>query len=313
MDGRAKVVFPTVSQLSEYRNTAATASSTSPDVVALSTLGFEPIEEEDNLVVIVSPSPDDEDGLRKMNELLLSEDIKNPILLLNHHMVPIRGPGAKFEQVYHLRLLSVQYMTTEEASRNGTGTANGSESNEVGGAMALDEDWDDNETEDEIPNQSVARENDNDAELEAAMNHAHGLGSHQGVTRAMVIRAYPRPWHVFVDTSPDTDADFEVAATFDDAPGQDDVNRAIVECLEGSEMEDELVAQQMQEALESGQLNAVSEILGLGKSARTDTETGEGTDGGEGSEGGTINLDGIIEDEDDDFYDDWDPWGTDTV
>jgi len=71
-----------------------------------------------------------------------------------------------------------------------------------------------------------------------------------------------RPWHVFVDTSPDTDADFEVAATFDEEPTQDDVNYAIVECLEGSEIEDELVAQQMQQALESGQLDRVSEMLG---------------------------------------------------
>jgi hypothetical protein len=70
-----------------------------------------------------------------------------------------------------------------------------------------------------------------------------------------------RPWHVFVDTSPDTDADFEVAATFDEEPSQDDVNYAIVECLEGSEIEDELVAQQMQQALESGQLDRVSEML----------------------------------------------------
>lgn len=61
-----------------------------------------------------------------------------------------------------------------------------------------------------------------------------------------------RPWHVFVDTSPDTDADFEVAATFDTEPTQDDVNYAIVECLEGSEKEDEIVAQQMQAALEAG-------------------------------------------------------------
>jgi hypothetical protein len=71
-----------------------------------------------------------------------------------------------------------------------------------------------------------------------------------------------RPWHVFVDTSPDSDVDFEVAATFDEEPSQDDVNYAIVECLEGSEHEDELVAQQMQQALEAGQLDRVSEMLG---------------------------------------------------
>ena len=92
-----------------------------------------------------------------------------------------------------------------------------------------------------------------------------------------------RPWHVFVDTSPDADADFEVAATFDEEPSAEEVNYAIVECLEGGEREDELVAQQMQEALESGQLNQVSEMLDI-------------------SVGGVAGDDeDIIEDEDDDF------------
>lgn len=58
-----------------------------------------------------------------------------------------------------------------------------------------------------------------------------------GQTRAMVIRAYPRPWHVFVDISDDEDADFEVAQTFVSQPTQDEVNDAIIECLEGSEMQ----------------------------------------------------------------------------
>jgi hypothetical protein len=100
-----------------------------------------------------------------------------------------------------------------------------------------------------------------DDEVEAAMKHAHLVGMHHGSTRAMVIRAYPRAWHVFVDTSPDTDADYEVAAIFADEPSIDQVNNAIVECIEGSELEDELVAQQMQQAFESGQLDRVSELL----------------------------------------------------
>ena len=66
---------------------------------------------------------------------------------------------------------------------------------------------------------------------------------------------------MFVDTSPDTDADYEVAAIFADEPSIDQVNNAIVECIEGSELEDELVAQQMQQAFESGQLDRVSELL----------------------------------------------------
>ena len=81
-------------------------------------------------------------------------------------------------------------------------------------------------------------------------------------------RSYFRPWYVFVDTSPGTDADFEVAAIFDEEPSQDELNFAIVECLEGSEREDEIVAQQMQQALEAGQLDRVSDMIGeaLGKS-----------------------------------------------
>jgi hypothetical protein len=71
-----------------------------------------------------------------------------------------------------------------------------------------------------------------------------------------------RPWHVFVDTSPSTDAGFEVAAIFDVEPTLDELNTAIVECLEGSEREDEIVAQQMQQALEEGQLDKVSDMIG---------------------------------------------------
>ena len=82
-----------------------------------------------------------------------------------------------------------------------------------------------------------------------------------GTTRAMVIRSYPRPWHVFVDTSPDSDIDYEVAATFEKQPGQDDVNEAIVACLQGSQEEDELVAREMKEALEAGQLENVASRL----------------------------------------------------
>lgn len=91
-----------------------------------------------------------------------------------------------------------------------------------------------------------------------------------------------RPWHVFVDTSPDTDADFEVAATFDIEPTQEDVNYAIVECLEGSEREDELVAQQMQAALESGQLNRVSEMLGITPSGNESLEDSKRSSEGNG-------------------------------
>ena len=119
-----------------------------------------------------------------------------------------------------------------------------------------------------------------------------------------------RPWHVFVDTSPDTDADFEVAATFDSEPSQDDVNYSIVECLEGSEREDELVAQQMQAALDAGQLTRVSEMLGI---SPTSIAEAVGVSGLETSDNGDEELDAKknssdpveINDWDDLYYDDW--------
>lgn len=287
---RVKVVFPTVSMLLQYRRTMALSA---PEVISLSTLGFDPVEDEDNLVVIIAPPPDDKEGLAAMNELLFSDSLFQPVVVLNHHMVPLLGPGGDFDPVYHLRLLSVQYMTGNAPPPEWEAKIKEQEekeerkdsSNEFEISIA------ECEAECEI-DESIAKEETDDkedAELEAAMEHAHELGVHQGVTRAMVIRAYPKPWHIFVDTSPDSDADFEVAATFDECPTTEEVNYAIVECLEGSEREDELVAQQMQEALESGQLNAVSDMLGL------------------------PNIEMREDDEEDDEFDDWDPWGTDTV
>lgn len=254
---RLKIVFPTVSQLLTYRKTMALAA---PEVVALSTFGLEPVEKQDNLVVIVAPAPDDEEGLVAMEELLdpppgTKNPIKQPIVVLNHHMVPITGPAANFEVAYHLRLLTVQYMSGNRAKPSFYSQYQDVDppalpvNDEAGNSTALgvDDDFD----------------QPGDDALAAAVKHAHETGGFEGMTRAMVIRAYPKPWHVFVDTSPGTDADFEVAAMFGDEPSTQDVNLAIVECLEGSEQEDELVAQQMQEALESGQLDRVSRMLKL--------------------------------------------------
>jgi len=294
---RVKIVFPTVSLLSQYRRTMALAA---PEVISLSTLGFEPVERRDNLVFIIAPAPDDLEGLAQMNDLLESPALRQPVVVLNHHMVPLLGPGGDFDPVYHLRLLSVQYMTGESPPPEWERKAN------MTGNDVVSEDTDENTPPNDIQDTEAAITNEDDdgadkkedAELEAAMEHAHELGVHQGVTRAMVIRAYPRPWHIFVDTSPDSDADFEVAATFDECPTPEDVNYAIVECLEGSEREDELVAQQMQEALEAGQLKNVSDMLGL-PHIQTDMDVG-------------LNAEDE-EDEDQGDEDDWHTWGTDTV
>lgn len=229
---RLKIVFPRVAQLLEYRKTMALAA---PEVVALSTMDLDPIQAQDNLVVVLAPHPDDSEGVQAMQALLDPKSgITQPVVVLNPHMAPISGPAADFMVAYQLRLFAVHYMAKPPPS--------------------------DDESKD-----SQKRKNRQD-QLEAAMQHARDLSrnpmEHGGTTRAMVIRAYPNPWNVFVDTSPDTDTDFVVAGTFVDEPTAEDVNMAIIECLEGSEEEDELVAQQMQQALESGQLDRVSELLG---------------------------------------------------
>ena len=95
------------------------------------------------------------------------------------------------------------------------------------------------------------------------------------------------------------------AATFDGEPTQEDVNYAIVECLEGGENEDEIVAQQMQAALEAGQLNRVSDMLGISpfdivpedKTANTDDSSEENTNNDDKPYDGN--------DWDDLYYDDW--------
>jgi len=278
---RVKVVFPTVSQLLQYRKSMALSA---PEVVALSTLGFDCVEEKDNLVVLIAPSPDDEDGLKFMNKLLRPDDpekqLRQPFVVLNYHMCPVTGLPTTFEVAYHLRLLNVSYISGEGTSRltqkeNATAETpseiydEGEKSQKTEGSAVGVIDPDVVQAEDADLDDS-SKEQSEDAALEAAMAHAsdlahaHDQGIHQGVTRAMVIRAYPRPWHVFVDLAPDADVDFEVAATFDIEPTVEDVHQSIVECIEGSELEEELVAQQMQAALEAGQLEKVNEMLEFG-------------------------------------------------
>ena len=176
---RVKIVFPTVSQLLEYRRTMALAA---PEVVALSTLGFDPVEDRDNIVVIVAPPPDNEEGLKAMNELLEpppgKEDsqIKQPVVVLNHHMVPLSGPAADYDVMYHLRLLSVQYMSGDRADD-------------------VFSQFEEPPTPEELSNDATKTNMTVDADeelLEAAMKHAQAVGVNRGLTRAMVIRAYPK-------------------------------------------------------------------------------------------------------------------------
>eukprot|EP00520_Triparma_pacifica_P003504 CAMPEP_0118646730 /NCGR_PEP_ID=MMETSP0785-20121206/8222_1 /TAXON_ID=91992 /ORGANISM="Bolidomonas pacifica, Strain CCMP 1866" /LENGTH=499 /DNA_ID=CAMNT_0006538763 /DNA_START=349 /DNA_END=1845 /DNA_ORIENTATION=- len=264
---RVKIVFPTVSQLLEYRKLSALAA---PDVVALGTLNFGSLEDPDALVVVLAPSPDTEE-FDMMIDILNPSDpslqISQPIVVLNHHMngfTNLPDPICNWEIVYHLRLLSVQYLAMkddditdlEEDAQDPALEAMDDTQEIAPPAISEEEkvnpvtDLVDDVLLDDVAFQSAAQEQ---ARLNATTT--------PGQTRAMVIRAYPRPWHVFVDISDDEDADFEVAQTFVSQPTQDEVNDAIIECLEGSEMQDELVAKEMKEALESGQLDGVAARL----------------------------------------------------
>ena len=181
---RVKIVFPKVSQLLEYRRTMALAA---PEVVALSTLGFDPVEKRDKLVVIVAPAPDDEEGLTAMRELLAPSNpevspIQQPVVILNYHMLPVLGLSDEFETAYHLRLLSVQYMSGENA---------GDFFRKVEEELQKTSE----KSSDVVEKQAMALSNEtipDDGALEAAMKRAHEVGMNQGVTRGMVIRAYPR-------------------------------------------------------------------------------------------------------------------------
>ena len=176
---RVKIVFPTVSQLLQYRRTMALAA---PEVVALSTLGFDPVEERDNIVVIIAPPPNSEEGLKAMNDLLEPPpgnegyQIQQPVVVLNHHMVPLSGPAADYDVMYHLRLLSVQYMSGERAD-------------DV--FSQFDDPLANSETVEDAAKANMTVDADEEL-LEAAMKHAHEVGVQGGVTRAMVIRAYPK-------------------------------------------------------------------------------------------------------------------------
>ncbi len=212
MRNRVKIVFPTVKDLMVYRKAMALAA---PEVVALSTLGFDPVEEQDKLIVVVAPSPDDLVGVDAFEKLLArtqanyvepEKRITQPIVAVNHHMVPIdMSTFGKFSTVYHLRLLSVQYMTGDatpeyvakeqfERRRNKKPSKDEQDGVDIS-LLGVGEDLSEDDTaltEEFKAEIETDRSDEDDAALEAAMTHAHEIGVHQGVTRAMVIRAYPK-------------------------------------------------------------------------------------------------------------------------
>jgi len=267
---RIKIVFPKVSQLQHYH---ATMSLNVPDVITHSTLGFEPVSPQDNLIIILSPHPTDTEGLAKMNALLTDGGgPRQPVVIINSHMLPLGGPASKFSLIYLLRLLSVQYVAGDVPPEEWEGKPGliGS-----GGKINCNM-----KSDSHVKNNDIR---DGGEIIDPSADHDNSQSDiHRGQTRGMVVRAYPHPWHVFVDISQDCNADFQVAATFDHPPNQEEVSYSIVECLEGSEKEDELVAEQMKKALNSGEFSAVTDL--------------------------------DINDEVDGFYDDWEIWGeTDTV
>lgn len=308
---RLKIVFPTVKQLLQYRKTMALAA---PEVVALSTLNLDPVEPQDNLVVIIAPAPDDEEGCEVMNHLLEHQRhvevgadgshkerpaIQQPVVVLNPHMGPIQGHAASFEVVYQMRLLSVQFVSSNKSPGEGFipsafNPALAEQKRDCQPEKNSDIDRTGARSNETMQNSNMSNEA---LEAPACANRSNGNNDINykpgGITRAMVIRAFPNPWHIFVDVSPNTDADFTIAGTYDCAPTPDEVQISIIECLEGSKREDEIVAEQMQKALETGQLDGLSEMLG--------------------TMGLDIFDDVFDEDDEDDENDPWGLFGVDSV
>lgn len=84
------------------------------------------------------------------------------------------------------------------------------------------------------------------------------------------------------------------------------MNYSIVECLEGSEREDELVAKQMQAALDAGQLTRVSEMLGISPNSIAESIGMPSSDSSEEDRDRKNKSDtNDISDWDDLYYDDW--------
>lgn len=204
MRNRVKIVFPTVKDLMTYRKSMALAA---PEVVSLSTLGFDPVEERDKLIVVVAPSPDDLAGVDAMEKLLArtrsnyvepEKRITQPIVVVNHHMVPVdMSTFGKFTTVYHLRLLTVQYMTGDATpeyvkEKFGQGKREPTDEEKDAVDISLLGVGEDLSADIDEANIETDTSDEDDAALEAAMTHAHEIGVHQGVTRAMVIRAYPK-------------------------------------------------------------------------------------------------------------------------
>lgn len=198
---RVKIVFPTVSKLLHYRRSMALSA---PEVVALSTLGFDCVEDTDNLVVVIAPRPDDEEGMAHLSQLLnpknVEDQLRQPVVVVNYHMLPLLDLGVNFTKVYHLRLLSVQYMTGDMDPEYVQNLAAAAASEEKAALEStMDELVDDEDTidpllsgESDLDDKNSTLNSDEDAALEAAMEHAHQIGVAQGITRAMVIRAYPK-------------------------------------------------------------------------------------------------------------------------
>jgi len=89
--------------------------------------------------------------------------------------------------------LNHEEMSTQESDDANTDNSSFEMSSELESDILNDGSDEDRTNDSNDSSQAGAdRSEEDDEALEAAMIHAHELGVHQGVTRAMVIRAYPK-------------------------------------------------------------------------------------------------------------------------
>ena len=72
-------MFPTVTELAEFRKCYTLSS---PDVIALGTLGFGSVEEKDALAVVIAPSPESEEFATMLD---IVSTVVRPVVIINCH------------------------------------------------------------------------------------------------------------------------------------------------------------------------------------------------------------------------------------
>lgn len=189
---RIKIVFPEVTHLREYKSRTITRASDRVQLCTLSKCSINP--ERDKLLVLVAPEPESVNELTELRNLILSAANHNnnngtmeiPILVLNYHSVPVAQLPDGFEKVYHIQYLTI---SREDIIVERRGPKISQEPNETRSKddALISELFDDPDVVDN--SDGVGGEHD---ELEAILQRVDQESKRQPITRAILMRVYPK-------------------------------------------------------------------------------------------------------------------------